>query len=133
MGLLVDPFNSDIYHSHSMNNILISFVAVVLVGCAGPSGPTKAELWDAKIGTYTYAEAVGEYGPPDNKETLDGGVLVASWVSTRRSESKSRPVKNLYTGEVMYHRTTGGGVKVKKTILTFDADKKLQAWRLRTD
>ena len=68
-----------------MNKLFLLFSLIALIGCAGPAGPTKAEIWNARIGTYTYAEAVGEFGPPDNKETLDEDVLVASWVTTKKT------------------------------------------------
>jgi hypothetical protein len=113
--------------------LLLSLMLIISVACSGPQGPTKAEIWNSRIGTYSYAEAVGEFGPPDNKETLGDGVVVAAWISMKKNRSTTTPVKNLYTGKTMYYRSSGGGIKTKKTILTFGEDKKLKAWKFRVD
>ena len=49
---------------------------VAMTGCA--TGPTID--WESRIGNYTYDEAVLEYGPPDKKETLSDGTIVAEWL-----------------------------------------------------
>lgn len=43
-------------------------------GCAGVD-------WESRIGTYTYQDAVREFGPPDQRETLSDGSITASWTT----------------------------------------------------
>ncbi len=40
--------------------------------------------WKARVGHYQYDDAVKEFGPPDRKETLTDGTLVAQWVMAGR-------------------------------------------------
>jgi hypothetical protein len=53
---------------------------VMLVGCA----TTKRVDWAARVGNFTFDQAVEELGPPDKQTTLSDGRIVADWV-TRRS------------------------------------------------
>jgi hypothetical protein len=64
---------------------LISFV-LLLAGCA----TTPKVDWTARIGTYSYDQAVMDYGPPDKQAKLDNGVVVAEWL-TRRGYSYAYP------------------------------------------
>lgn len=48
-------------------------------GCAGP----KID-WQARVGSYTYDQAVLEMGPPDRgPATLQDGTKVAEWLTQR--------------------------------------------------
>ena len=53
--------------------LLLGFLAV---GCA-----TQQVNWAALVGNYTYDQAVLNYGPPDKKEKLDDGTIVAEWLT----------------------------------------------------
>jgi len=50
-------------------------VVMLLAGCA--SGPSID--WKARVGTYTYDQAVKELGTPDNTATLSDASKVAEW------------------------------------------------------
>jgi hypothetical protein len=63
----------------------ISFV-LLLAGCA----TTPKVDWTTRIGTYSYDQAVMDYGPPDKQAKLDNGVVVAEWL-TRRGYSYAYP------------------------------------------
>ena len=52
----------------------------LLAGCV--TGP-RVE-WPARVGHYLYDDAVKEFGPPDRKETLTDGSVVAQWVLSGR-------------------------------------------------
>ena len=61
--------------------VMVAFIGCTSVGeWANPAGPT--EVWTPRVGTYTYSEAVTEYGPPDTKELLDDGTLATRWRKT---------------------------------------------------
>lgn len=52
----------------------------LLAGCASTPHPD----WKARVGHYAYDDAVKEFGPPDGKETLTDGTVVARWVTSGR-------------------------------------------------
>ncbi len=52
-----------------------SFAWFWLVGCATPHVD-----WTARIGVYTYDQAVLDYGPPDKQVRLQDGTTVAEWL-----------------------------------------------------
>jgi hypothetical protein len=39
--------------------------------------------WKARRGTYSYDDAVKEFGPPDKKEVLSDGTIVSEWITER--------------------------------------------------
>ncbi|MFO1476261.1 MAG: hypothetical protein U1F98_06370 [Verrucomicrobiota bacterium] len=63
------------------------WVLLLAAGCA-----TRIN-WNARVGSYTYDQAVLDMGPPDKKEVLDDKTIVAEWVTHR-----GRPqVSGVYT------------------------------------
>ena len=62
--------------------VLMVAIAIVLVGCVGP----KID-WNARIGSYTFDEAVREMGPPERQATLSDGSKVVDWVTERAYQS----------------------------------------------
>ena len=95
-------------------------VVGVFAGCA------TAPDWKPRVGHYAYDDAVKEYGPPDRKETLADGTVVADWlISTRHIFST--PAPGYYR-----RRYWGGAMDVYDTPeshlqLTFGPDHKLTA------
>ena len=53
----------------------VSLAWLWLVGCATPQVD-----WTARIGVYTYEQAVLDYGPPDKQIRLQDGTTVAEWL-----------------------------------------------------
>ena len=53
-------------------------LAIALGGCATP----KID-WASRIGTYTYDQAVMDFGPPDKYAKLGDGTIVAEWLVYR--------------------------------------------------
>ena len=51
---------------------------LVLVGCAS----NKID-WAPRVGTYTFDDAVREFGPPDKRADLTDGTVVADWITSR--------------------------------------------------
>jgi hypothetical protein len=51
-----------------------------LIGCTS----TKT-VWNSRIGTYHFDQAVLELGPPDKAASLTDGTLVADWLTRRGS------------------------------------------------
>lgn len=64
--------------------VLPSLLVLFLVGCA----TTPKIDWASRIGTYTYDQAVLDFGPPERHAKLTDGTVVAEWV-TRRGYARS--------------------------------------------
>ena len=56
----------------------VIFTAVLLVGCVTPQID-----WSARVGHYTYDQAVLELGPPDRYAKLSDGSTIADWLTER--------------------------------------------------
>jgi hypothetical protein len=62
-------------------------LVLFLNGCA----TTPKVDWNTRIGTYTYDQAVMDFGPPDKQAKLDNGVIVAEWMTRRGYSYPYRP------------------------------------------
>jgi peptidoglycan/LPS O-acetylase OafA/YrhL len=58
--------------------LAVALAAALATGCA-----TKKIDWNARVGTYTYDQAVLELGPPDKSADLSDGTRVAEWLTQR--------------------------------------------------
>lgn len=104
----------------------------LLSGCA-----TAPKIdWAARVGNYTYDDAVTEFGPPDKEQTLSNGSRVSEWL-TRRGYRQVYPVGGYY-----YHHGPPGyyGYYYPPTYidtsspdyflrLVFDPDGRLRTWK----
>ncbi|HUB87694.1 MAG TPA: hypothetical protein VMB22_07350 [Verrucomicrobiae bacterium] len=66
--------------------------ASVLAGCA-----TQPINWAARVGNYTYDQAVKDYGQPDNDNKLPSGTIVAEWL-IERGQTVVQPQGPYWTG-----------------------------------
>src|ERR1043166_8539424 len=55
---------------------------IFLVWSAGCATTPKID-WNSRIGSYTYDQAVLEFGPPDRAATLTDGTRVVEWITAR--------------------------------------------------
>lgn len=102
-------------------------LCLMLAGCATP----KID-WDARVGHYTYDQAVLELGPPDKSATLTDGTIVADWI-TRRAETVFAPApyylpRGGYFGPLT-PMPTGMYFPARYLRLTFDAAGILKSWK----
>ncbi len=98
------------------------WVTVWLAGCA-----TTRVDWNARVGHYTYDQAVTELGPPDKQAKLADGGIVAEWLINRGSTyiyGTPGPYGFYYTGPVTAQTTPSRFLR-----LTFGADGQLAAWK----
>jgi hypothetical protein len=106
---------------------LAVFVALVLAGCA--TGP-KID-WAARVGHYTYDQAVLELGPPDKVAKLNNGIVVADWI-TRRGYAYTTGggvAYGYYPGAVIVPSYTQGYSPTYFLRLTFGANGQLTEWK----
>jgi len=103
----------------------------LFAGCAS----TPKVDWNARVGNFTYDQAVAELGPPDKSTKLSDGSTVADWI-TRKSSGLSL---GLGTGYSSYGGSSGmstgvgvaapvGSSGVRILRLTFGPDGKLKQW-----
>ena len=115
-----------------------SFAALVflllLTGCASLN-----TNWPARVGTYTFDDAVLEFGPPNKSAPLSDGTQVAEWVTQYRYTRTYSPYTyagSAYAseymlpygplaGEAYVHSSPGTVLR-----LAFDPDGKLQSWKI---
>ena len=118
--------------------LVIALAALILTGCASPVD------WNARVGVYTYHQAVSDYGRPISVTTLKDGSTMAEW-KTRRSAAIAAPGPNLYgpgsyNGPYQrgyYYGYYGPGwpnystthIPAKFLRLEFGADGRLKAWK----
>jgi hypothetical protein len=103
---------------------LILTVAV-LAGCVGPRVD-----WNTRIGTYTYDQAIIDYGPPDKQAKLSDGRKVLEWVSRYSNNTSTAIVSGGwgYPSGVGIVQTTGPQYYEEVLRLTFTTNNILSGW-----
>ena len=99
----------------------------MLAGCV-----TQKIDWSARVGNYTYDQAVMELGPPDKSAKLTDGTVVADWL-THHAQTIVAPEPyfappGCYFGPLTPMRTETY-LPAQYLRLTFGADGKLKKWR----
>ena len=101
--------------------------ALVLAGCVTPQID-----WKARVGNYTYDQAVMELGPPDRYAKLENGMIVADWL-TRHAETIFAPEPYFAPAGCYYGpltpMPTETYIPARYIRLTFGADGKLKTWK----
>lgn len=100
--------------------------AMILTGCS----TTSSVNWDARIGTYSWDDALAEFGDPDRVADLEGGVKAAEWITERNISRASAADDPFYTrGETIRPNQTYGTTAPPKVLrLSFKPDGKLFDW-----
>jgi hypothetical protein len=102
-------------------------LAVFLLGsCA----TTPRVDWNARVGNFTYDEAILELGPPDKSARLTEGGLVAEWMSRPRGGLTLGLGTGFYRGGLGFGvgHAVRPGPAVRILRLTFDEDGFLTGW-----
>ena len=97
-------------------------VTLWLTGCATPRVD-----WAARIGHYTYEQAVLDLGPPDKHAKLADETIVAEWLTDRGGTyAYSSPgfYGSCYGGYISTYTTPGRFLR-----LTFGTNGQLTAWK----
>ena len=79
---------------------IVLFAALVALAAAGCA--TEKIDWTARIGHYTYNQAVKDFGPPDRSTKLTDGTTVAEWM-TDRGETIVTPQGPYFVGPRPYY------------------------------
>lgn len=108
-----------------LSALFAALLVLVAVGCA----TTKVD-WNARIGIFTYDQAVAELGPPDKQAKLSDGKMVAEWV-TRHYAGSSVAVGTGFgygAGGVGYVQSVGPNTYETSLRLTFTTNNILDKW-----
>ncbi len=69
---------------NDVKGVLARLLAPVLVGMLLTGCATTPKIdWNSRIGSYTYEQAVMDFGPPDKYARLTDGTTVAEWLTRR--------------------------------------------------
>lgn len=104
-----------------------SWVGVCLLGFLGLGCETYGKAdWKARVGHFTWDQAIEELGPPESEAKTSDGSRVADWVISR-----SRTYSTAVRGPLFW---SWSGQDVTTTaeshlLLTFDAQGRLKAWK----
>ncbi|HEY2328214.1 MAG TPA: hypothetical protein VGI63_00175 [Verrucomicrobiae bacterium] len=104
---------------------LLTVAALIFAGCA-----THGVDWNARVGTFTYDQAVVELGPPDKTAKLTDGQNVAEWISRYQSGGMTTAFGTGYyngSGGVSIIQSTPA-YRESKLRLTFTTNNILAAW-----
>ncbi len=121
--------NLAIFAPHNRGKWLaLMLMALGLAGCV-----TAPKIdWQARVGNYTYDQAILELGPPDKSAKLTDGAVVADWL-TQHAQTIGAPEPyflppGCYFGPLtpMYSQTY---VPAQYLRLTFSPDGKLKSWK----
>ena len=109
-----------------LSALFAALLVLVAVGCA-----TAHVDWNARIGTYTYDQAIAELGPPDKQAKLTDGERVAEWV-TRHYTGSTVAVGSGFGygyGGVGYVQNVGPSTYETSLRLTFNTNNVLEKWK----
>ena len=107
----------------------VLLLAFLLAGCA-----TRRIDWNARVGNYTYDQAIVEMGPPDKSAKLTDGTIVAEWLTYRSAPTTYFRPYPLYSRHYLYPYPGFSYVESYPSYesfvrLTFGPDGVLKAWQ----
>ena len=114
------------------NSLLTGMLVALMFALFATGCATKPKTdWNARVGNYTYDQAVVELGPPDRQSTLSDGRKVAEWVTGHSGGSGLSLGFGSFTGHtgVGVSQSIGSGGYEKVMRLTFDTAGKLTEWK----
>lgn len=109
-------------------------VGLILLGLWLGGCATQRVDWSARVGNYTFDQAISEIGPPDKQAKLTDGTIVAEWM-TQQGYQQIAPIGGYhYHGPYRYYYPAppvyvSGYAPSYYLRLTFAPDGKLTAWK----
>lgn len=100
-----------------------------LTGCA-----TQRVDWAGRVGTYTYDEAIMDYGPPEKTAKLSDGSTVAEWLTHRGYSYAYSPFNQGFYYPYAFPAFYPGYLEMVNVPnyylrLAFDPENRLKAWK----
>jgi len=114
--------------------VLLGLLAGGLIWVAGCA--SQKIDWGSRVGTYSFDDAIREYGPPDKSAKLTDGSTVADWLTARGMQTAT----TYGAGGYGYRRHGYGWAGPTMVVvdppspdrflrLTFDPEGKLASWQ----
>jgi hypothetical protein len=105
-----------------MKRLIALFIGIAMFLAACATGP-KID-WQSRVGSYTYDQAVLDFGPPDKYAKLGDGTQVAEWLTWRgRGSGYSTYIGR---GMVYYSDSSAPDYYMR---LSFDPSGRLQSYK----
>jgi hypothetical protein len=102
--------------------VLAVAASISSAGCATSAAQQMHDKFDPRIGHYTYDQAVLEYGPPSQEQTVSNGWKVAVW--HKPLSGGSTTTYNAWTNQTYTHNApTDSALR-----LTFNQAGVMQTW-----
>jgi len=99
----------------------IPVVFLLISGCS----TFDKKAWNARVGTYSFDQAVKDMGPPDKSAPLSDGSRVAEWLMYKGGTyGSSSTMRGSWVQS--YYETPSPDTFLR---LTFDSQGALQAWK----
>jgi len=95
-------------------------LALIVAGCA-----TSKTNWDARVGQYTFDQAVLDFGPPDKSASLTDGTRVCDWL-TQKGYPRGGVFSSMGWGVHQFYDSPSPDYFLR---LTFDSAGKLKGWK----
>ena len=112
-----------------VTGLVLAGVALFVLFLTGCRSTPKVD-WNSRVGSYSYDQAVGEFGVPDKTATLSDGRTIAEWITGHTGGgafSFGIGSYGSHTG-VGVGQTIGTSGRTRGLRLTFDANGTLTAW-----
>lgn len=103
-------------------------LVLALVACAGCASRPKVD-WSARVGNYTFDQAVQDYGPPAKQAKLTDGSIVAEWQTRHGYAQTYYPPAPGYRHRYSYSVPVTTYSPDAFLRLTFGPDGVLRAWK----
>jgi hypothetical protein len=111
-------------------NFFLSVILFLTIAFVAGCKTTPPIDWNSRVGTYTFDQAVTDFGPPDKQAKLSDGKTVAEWITHRSGGTGLSVGTGFYTGGVGVGvgQSVGSGYSDKILTLTFGTNSVLAAW-----
>ncbi|HXF09878.1 MAG TPA: hypothetical protein VN625_03775 [Desulfuromonadaceae bacterium] len=109
-----------------IRTLFILAIALAFAGCA-----TQKVNWQTRVGTYTYDQAIQDFGPPDKSAQLEDGSTVSDWMireghTVIAPRPYMSPIDGFGPASAGYSQTYIPSYYMR---LTFGPDKKLKEFK----
>ncbi len=110
--------------------ITAAFLAVIFSFCLAGCKSTPPVDWNARVGAYTFDQAVTDLGPPDKQTKLSDNETVAQWITRSSGGSGFSIGTGFFSGPVGVgmSQSVGSSNPDKVLTLTFNTNYVLSAW-----
>lgn len=97
-------------------SVLVLFVFIASLNGCTSAAKKKEAYWNSQVGQAKYNDVVAQLGPPDAKETLSDGSVVAKWIRISTYAGASRVARYDSWTEELVMRFSPGGILTQSSL-----------------